>query len=1068
MTLEGPFRAVVCAVAFGATTACAAQPATIPFRSLEATGTGSFVCLTVRDGDVGPRSMQDCPDVNPVDDEFRQTYSLVTQPNRGEIAVIAVNVVDTGSGKAISGGVIDQEPAVPGFNFLPVGARPVDIVSSPGSAATFVAASEVGKEGIYALPSSCILRRNPNATGPDGAPDPDPVRDISLWPACQLPATPGKMTMLIDRAQEADGSFRKSCPGTQTPPDLPDTKAAQDATSCFARVDEEAGPEGRRKLLVSLPELGEVVVIDAQSILDRPQGSFQPCVIERRFALEGAITPIEPIVQKLPPDLDAVYPNGLFYPPPPEEGYAARPAGFARLDDSNEHKLFIADSEAPVIHRLDTTDPCAITELPPLLPLSYFEGGRTVTTTKVAVMDRLTSDGKRFLYAIDQVGGGQVMIFDVSPDSVNRTPIVRERSPFMPFEAPDRLAITAPAVDVAFVTQNSASAADPATGTETVQACDPTPPTLPHSPGTVLQPTLPDYSFGARPSQLRGTFGLVALSSGFLTVIDVEDLDKPCRRPSVKNTETVEENFRGCAPDNVNFDAFTKDGLVGSVPTVTDEVSCQVVQRHRARSSNLVLTNSNFGPRAPSIRVLPRLIDKDGRGLLTDESDTGREHPKMLGVNFRGFDAEHPQNRAQVFVGTDLFATPVNAADNTARLEINPAKAGANSVVLSLAEPRSYGGDVEDLTATYEGTLLTQPAGVVAEDAAKGVWTLRDTTVNFCFAGVESSALFNRSAEISDQSSSKYIGIKDRPAFEKEYADHVVVTGQLLPETDSYWQSGNRGSECNGASPDQPGAGFIQCRVLFGNPVPPNEARKFRIKDAARSVLTIEPKEDLGGATAVDARLRALACCFPEPFSYTVRASKQWLVTGGGALHPIVAGGGPDFECHVDPNPLFKLYQNRVYEVACNDQSSPACLEPGEAEGAPPRAIIGPEAYDDPNSEEPDRNVLPARACIIDNPQTDMQTIGTAVYPGCMFVTNQSNFVIYRGTQPSEQDMKFQWTIVGGFTPQVINMSLSNDANTQPQSILRSPFNGTVMVADGGSKGLVVVDLASFGPYPIN
>jgi hypothetical protein len=258
--------------------------------------------------------------------------------------------------------------------------------------------------------------------------------------------------------------------------------------------------------------------------------------------------------------------------------------------------------------------------------------------------------------------------------------------------------------------------------------------------------------------------------------------------------------------------------------------------------------------------------------------------------------------------------------------------------------------------------------------------------------------------------------------------------------------------------------------VLFGTPEPPNAARKFRIEDAARSVLTIKPKEDLGGASADEARLEALACCFPEPVSYTIRASKQWLVTGGGALHPIVAGGAPDFECHVDQNPLFSLFQNRVYEVACDDVNSPACFQPGEGEGAPPRAIIGPSAYDDssPDSPDPDRNVLPARACIINDPQADMQTIGAAVYPGCMFVTNQSNFVIYRGTEPSEQDMQFQWTLVGGFTPQVINMSLPNDANTSPQSILRSPFSGTVMVADGGSKGLVVVDLVSFAPYPIN
>jgi hypothetical protein len=564
-----------------------------------------------------------------------------------------------------------------------------------------------------------------------------------------------------------------------------------------------------------------------------------------------------------------------------------------------------------------------------------------------------------------------------------------------------------------------------------------------------------------------------------LAVIDVEDLDKPCRRPSVPNKESS-ENFRGCAPDGVDY-SFTKDGQPGSVPTVTDEVSCSVVERHRARSSNLVLTNSNFGPRAPSLRVLPRLIDKDGRGLLTDASDAGRKHPKVLGVNFQGFDATHPENRAQVYVGTDLFATPLDAADKSARLQINPALADKNSVVLSFAEPRAYGGDVEDLAATYEGKLVSQPAGVITKTTrpengiAAGAWTLRDTTINFCFAGVESQALVSDKADESKAGSPKYIDVKDRAAFEREYADHVIVTANLLPETDAYWQRGegaepNRGATCNGADPNQPGAGFIQCRVLFGTPDPPKEARKFRIEAASRDTLTIVPKEDLGGATAVEARLQALSCCFPEPVSYTIRASKQWLVTGAGALHPIVAGPSPDFKCRVDPNPLFSFYQNRVYEVACNDESSPACLQAEPDSENPPRAIIGPSAYDDTSSDspDPDRNLLPARVCVIDDPQTEMQTIGSARVPGCMFVTNQSNFVIYRGTEPSEQDMQFQWSIVGGFTPQVINMSLANDANTSPQTILQSPFSGTVMVADGGSKGLVVVDLTSFAPYPIN
>src|SRR5205814_9219552 len=106
------------------------------------------------------RYSKDCPYTEPVDGEFRNSFALVTQRTRGEVAVISVNAQDSTSGKIVSGAVIDEEPSVPGYNFLPVGAIPVDITSTPGSEATFVATAEVGKEGIYVLPSSCALGRD--------------------------------------------------------------------------------------------------------------------------------------------------------------------------------------------------------------------------------------------------------------------------------------------------------------------------------------------------------------------------------------------------------------------------------------------------------------------------------------------------------------------------------------------------------------------------------------------------------------------------------------------------------------------------------------------------------------------------------------------------------------------------------------------------------------------------------------------------------------------------------------------------------------------------------------------
>src|SRR5512140_1343128 len=101
---------------------------------------------------------------------------------------------------------------------------------------------------------------------------------------------------------------------------------------------------------------------------------------------------------------------------PPNPGNP-EPGGFAALDDptTGEHRLFVADRGLAIIHDIDATDTCKMADDgPPLFPMSFLDPGRTVTTKKVAVSP-LTTDGKRYLYAIDEFDVGSVMAFDVSP-----------------------------------------------------------------------------------------------------------------------------------------------------------------------------------------------------------------------------------------------------------------------------------------------------------------------------------------------------------------------------------------------------------------------------------------------------------------------------------------------------------------------------------------------------------------------------------------------------------------------------------------------------------------------------
>ncbi|MBM3679204.1 MAG: hypothetical protein FJW96_15225, partial [Actinobacteria bacterium] len=595
-------------------------------RSLESSGEVSFVCLG-RDG--SPRDVAACPDVDPVDGEARELFALLTQPFRGEVAVVSLT----------GGRVVDAEPSIPGYGFLPVGADPVSLASTPGSTASFVGVAEVGREGIFALPSSCILGREEDA----------PLLGIDSWPACRLPSAPGELAVLIDPAVDHDGDaatpplVRSRCDATDRVPAESLASPAGLRDRCPADLSGGEEPPGRQKLLATLPDRGAVVVIDAQELLDREPGSFDPCPIERYLPLAVDL-PAVPVPQSVPDELRVPgcgEPGGASAAP---GRYLARPAGVALLDDAatGEHHAYVADLEAPVIHSLSTRDPCAIAEEPPLLPTSFADPDRAVTTRSIAVSPQ-THDGRRFVYAVDPRGGGSVMVFDVTPGRSERTPLVRARSRGQPFEPPDRIAFDAPAQDVTFVLRDTA-VADPDTGVaRSAVLCDPAPSLPPESPGALVRPS-GDFGSGPRPGDLRGIFAFVALDSGQLATIDVDDWDAACRRPVAANPAAAEDS-RGCAgdPDVGEFVDADRNA------TVTGEESCQIVQPHRARAASVFLGEPSIGGRAPSLRTRPKVVSSSGRTLPTDGSEEGRRSPRLLGV------APSANEPARLYVGTTLL-----------------------------------------------------------------------------------------------------------------------------------------------------------------------------------------------------------------------------------------------------------------------------------------------------------------------------------------------------------------------------------------------------------------------------
>jgi hypothetical protein len=982
-------RPLLVLVAAVVTLACQETPVSQPLRSLQRNGDVSFVC---RGADGRGRPIDACPDFENGDNRL---FAMVIQTQSGEVAVVDLS----------GGRVIDVNPSVPGFSFLPVGDVPGDIVSTPGGEATFVGAKRLGMEGIFGLPTSCI-----------GPPKKDePTRDLTLWPACSLPSAPGEMAILID-PPAADGTIRQSC--SDPLPEMTPAAAEVSRDHCKVDLTRELVPPGRRKLAVALPDLSQIAIIDAQTILDRSPGSFEPCEVERWHSLEVELPP-SPIAQRVPPDLEA--PGCTLQPTPqgpPPESFRPKPSDFALAGDT----LYVADQDAPVIHVLDVADPCAPAERPPLLPRSFDEPDRIVTTQRLAVSP-LTPSRQRFLYATDDADLRLVMAFDVSPGSVDRTPLVRPGAPRL-FEPPDRIGFASAVNDLAFVMRDIPI--PDASGVAVFGArCDPDPSIAPESPLALYRPNS-TLTRGAAPGKLRGVFGFALLSSGQIAVIDVDDFDAACRRPESTNPH-AEEDFRGCTNDRrsglSNGESVDESFVFRDSDdrlTVTNEVSCRIAQPHRVRSASFVLNSDDRGVRAPALRTFPKL--GLGQGTLpTDPGEEGRKHPKLLGVGFESPESDATSGAAQVWVGTKLYVARVEGEEGgqDTELVIDPDVAERASLVLPLNEPRSYPAE-EEMSLTYEGIFTNDlRSGVfTATVLDAGIGELADTEGRFCIGGVED-------ADLAAEVGATRFGLSgDALArFRERHADYVQLTSPLLAENEPYWKQGE-GALCGGG-------GRAFCEDIFGahDAEEVDESRDLLILEAYQDRLVFTPRE-LVTAEEKRERLELLRCCFPTHNTYRVRGGHQWMLRGSGFRHDVIAVRAEGNRCRRDCNPRLRHRKGRAYEVSCATEGG--CVTVGL----------------DPRSEvcKLDPDAIPVRP---DNEGSE-----------CIFENLTARFVVYRGLEESERDMTFSWITVGGFRPLVANLT-AETASVLPESMVFLDQIDRLVVSDGISQGLMLVSLDS-------
>ena len=983
---------------------CAQEPEPIDLSSFRRSGESSFFC-------VGPDQkgapLIDCPLGDTASDggltvgpPGYELHALVTQTLSAEVAVVRVS--GQYSDGDSSAKVLDVDASNPGVTPLRVGAQPAGIATTPGGTASFVTVAEPGKEGIFALPTSCIFAPGPLESR----------RDLTTWPACRLPAVPGTIEVLVDPGLSSEG--RDFC-DAEPPGDI---AYADEDSECHVDLSSEDYDAGRRKLVVALPTLGKLVVLDAQELLDRQPGAYDDCFVESEIVLESSVP--EGMVQPLPPDMATDDQRSLTYPDLVGQ-YQAHPAGM----DTQGDLLAVADRGAPLVHLIDARDPCALSELKPLYTASYADPTRVVTTSRLAISP-LTKSDQQFIYAVDEVGDelASIVPFDVSATAVSRLPLLREGSPLLPYESPDRISFGAAVKDVAFAALDR-PISDPVFGQSFSRvSCDPDPTISEDSPGAQYRPST--GSIGADPEVLRGVFAYALLSTGRIALVDIEDFDAACRRPISLNS-SAKLDFRGCSSDDPQFDYYTEDQTVTGTPTVSNESSCRAVVPHRARSAFFFQTEEGSSIQSPSLQAFATL-SRHGRSITISRlSPEGKKSPILLGVDFEGPDGAAPVP-AQVYLGSKLL----RADDPRDPLVIDPNVAERAAPVLPFYEPRAYPAS-EVVTVVYEGDFDRKRVNGRVLDPQDGVARFEDTAKNFCQRGVQGKSLTEAMGR--DRFGIDAGGLE---RFTSRHSDYLQVTNLLLDDTDPYWSTS--GAQCGTGLEERLGRGYELCDSLFriGDADDLTPERDLSIVGAYNDHLTVAPR-GVTDPQVAQAMLEVMQCCFPTPLEYVVRAGNQWVVTGSGSgfQHPVVIDEEDEQQaCIYDPSPLRRLLWGRAFEVSNNNCDSPRPDDP-DACG------VGPRTSDD---------VI----CSYDA-STGGVKLGSAV-DSCIFNSLTRRFVIYRGLEPTLRDMSFALEVNGGFEGMGISV-ISNSSSVLPVSMKSLDGVPILGVVDSQNNGLSVVDL---------
>ncbi len=963
-------------------------------------------------------------------------FALVTQSLRGELAVVDLT----------AGSVVDVSSTTPGINFLPVGQLPTDVAATPDGKTVFVAAAELEKPAIYALPSSTILgdyfHVSDSAYSDAGVARPPQIA-LTTWPVCQLPQAPGNISIV-------------------------------------AKSKDDGGVATAYQLIVVLPgnatQTAKVVTMDVDPFADPsrfPPGGgsaskLPACVITSAIELKDTLPPTwspgpswdngVPYAPNI--DLSAVIDVTTIVPPddpkqsrrrvgdlgttvhvqhhllPPELGCDAStdaaPADGGDVGDSGDagdggvseprwplrrtpgtrphasslatagSYLYIADDALPVIHVIDASNPLALREIDPLLTTSARDPSRVVTTKSIAISPAtsvLSEFGsyKRFLYAIDRAEGS-IMVFEVSdPIKSPHVPLQKPNAELNPFQPPDRILFGVPIAAVSFVRHDVQLTQSGNSATDTGILCNPNKDLDPNDPAAKYRPG-GGAAIDIGPPRLRGVFAFATLTNGQVVTIDVDDWDAPCRRPTY-----MDRQLTHTAPADGH--AWGRGALaINQQPTDTGPYASPIALLNNSVTS----TDEYFFP-----AVVPHRL----RSLYFFRDDTSGTHiPKVLSTPIlyeNGAQAPLNSKNAQLTKPFKWFADEKDLG-----------------VSLSFDDPTAHSD--QDWTVTYEGAL----AGF---DGIAGTLASTDNfaTLNLgvgqgvCHRGVEDARVGHERVVAMTAEDPTSLPLE----ADRRLGDYVQIIDGVLPATDLYWQQANSCWAGDLATDVSQRANL--CATTFGGAgvtdASPN--RDFPILEAYDDHLVLgqyaykdEKAPAVGGhirATTTNPEvMRRAQCCFHNQAHFKVRTGGEWIAnsTTSGQLSHLVA----------DPT-------TRACVPSCTQRE----------------VLLSSRAVE----TRFDRS-LPINATIEDARNTSF------VLRNPFFATAMVAPELPSASDPtysfSTRDAQWRFSVRGGFVPQTINLTASTNA-VVPQSMRFIESLGQLAIVDGASQGLILIDLNTIG-----